>query len=307
MKKSIATLLTSALAIISLIASPTAAFAAGTQDITDISGTPVNVPVTANISNNYTVTIPTNIDFGNSKQAEYTVSAKGDVSASTIINIAPEGEFQMSYLLKNVTATVTQDKKKWICSDVTGNSEGTSVNGTISAPDLTAGNWSGNLKFNITITNAAYVADNGSAAYTWDELVAGDYVLVDGGALTKNTNFDSLPAGSLAIPSDVTSFGTNAFHACTNLTGVSIPETITTIGASCFSNCTSLKNVKLPSNLTTIGDSAFSGCSLATGLRVPRSVTTIGANAFSGIDTVYYSGSAEGSKWGATTISPYTE
>ena len=81
---------------------------------------------------------------------------------------------------------------------------------------------------------------------------------------------------------------------------VTIPSGVTSIGANAFSNL-GLTLVTIPSSVTSIEGTAFSNSGLQS-ITVPSSVTSIGWWAFMGMDTVYYSGSATGSPWGAGSV-----
>ena len=112
-------------------------------------------------------------------------------------------------------------------------------------------------------------------------------------------------AGSMSIPSSVTSVGEGAFYQCSGLNSVSIgsgvtsiaaktfqgcssfasvtiPSKVTSIGASAFQACTSLANAYLPANLTSIGDSAFNQCSSLADITIPDKVTSLGKGVFNG-------------------------
>ena len=105
------------------------------------------------------------------------------------------------------------------------------------------------------------------------------------------------------IPDTVTSIGYSAFGGCTELTSITIPNGVTSIGKTVFDGCTGLTgSLIIPDNVTTIGNGAFRGCTGLTSITIPNSVTSIGNNAFYNVAHIYYSGTADGSPWGAKAI-----
>lgn len=141
-KKLIATLLTASLLI------PTPVYA-GTE-VTSPGGQ--TVPVTAEITESYTVTLPTSIELNNVKTKDYSVTVKGDILDTTTISVEPDASFDLSQGSRKVTATVTQAKTSWSASEVNVEN-GTTDTGSISIPGLKAGDWSGNLNFTISVNN----------------------------------------------------------------------------------------------------------------------------------------------------------
>ena len=79
----------------------------------------------------------------------------------------------------------------------------------------------------------------------------------------------------------VTSIGTSAFEALTNLQSVVLPSTITTINSDAFYGCSKLGSVNLPEGLTAINLRAFYNCNL-TNITIPSTVSSIGNKAFQG-------------------------
>ncbi|MEI7850419.1 MAG: leucine-rich repeat domain-containing protein [Kiritimatiellales bacterium] len=120
---------------------------------------------------------------------------------------------------------------------------------------------------------------------------------------------------SIAIGSNVTTIGGDAFYECNNLTEIAvnegntlyssldgvlfnkdqtvisvypggktgsytIPNSVTSIGYSAFQTCPGLTGITIPENVTTMGDWAFYECPGLTSVTIPNSVTAMGENAF---------------------------
>ena len=77
----------------------------------------------------------------------------------------------------------------------------------------------------------------------------------------------------------VTSIGTSAFEALTNLQSMTLPSSITAINTDAFYGCTKLGSVNLEEGLTSISTRAFYNCNLSS-VTIPSTVTTIGTKAF---------------------------
>ena len=84
---------------------------------------------------------------------------------------------------------------------------------------------------------------------------------------TTLIQFPGGKAGSLIIPSSVTSIGNWALFNCHGLTNVTIPEGVISIGANMFYN-TSLTSITIPASVTDIGQTAFYGCQTLTNITV---------------------------------------
>ena len=64
----------------------------------------------------------------------------------------------------------------------------------------------------------------------------------------------------MAIPSSVTSIGSNAFENCSGLTSITIPSSVTSIGSGAFRGCSGLTSLTIPSSVTSIESDAFEDC-----------------------------------------------
>jgi len=98
-------------------------------------------------------------------------------------------------------------------------------------------------------------------------------------------------AGSVDIPSGVTSIANNAFSRLgktsveqQSITSVTIPNTVITIGTSAFRDCQSASSLTIGTAVTSIGADAFNNFIGLNTLVIPGSVQTIGARAFANVN-----------------------
>lgn len=129
---------------------------ASEQTVTEPSDVTCNV--TADIASAYSVTVPKRIVIdAETKRADYTVSVSGDIYGNSELTVIPDNSFVLTSDGKDdVTATVTQDKMLWVQDDM-----GTVANGTVTAEDLTAGQWAGTFTFHIGIDSHTHEWENG--------------------------------------------------------------------------------------------------------------------------------------------------
>lgn len=130
-----------------------------------------NTDVLYTQTSTYSVIIPKTIVLdGETKAADYTVNVKGDISSDKQVLVAPqdalEGEGadginfhmvdQASVGVKkaNVQADVTQAETVWSSAEVCAAETGTTKNGNVAAPDITAGSWKGTFQFSIALQDA---------------------------------------------------------------------------------------------------------------------------------------------------------
>lgn len=108
------------------------------------------VKVTATKASEFEITIPKEIVMdGATKAADYEVTVKGDIAGDQKITVTPDPSFQLNEDGNKapVTCTVTQDDVTFASAEIVD--PGKTVPGSLAAPDLTAGKWSGKFAFTI--------------------------------------------------------------------------------------------------------------------------------------------------------------
>jgi PKD repeat protein len=81
--------------------------------------------------------------------------------------------------------------------------------------------------------------------------------------------------GSYAIPSGVTTIGTEAFILCNGLTNVTMPATVTTLDYGAFADCGGLTTITLGAGVNQIATSVFGGCNQLTAINVDPTNPTL--------------------------------
>ena len=107
----------------------------------------------------FTVTIPKKITLGSDKSAEYAVTVRGSVCAGESVSVIPDSEFTMNETgsrKSSVKGVATQDDTVWNYEQIEA---GDAKSGNVTALGLTAGEWSGSLKFNINLDVQEQYAD----------------------------------------------------------------------------------------------------------------------------------------------------
>ena len=135
----------------------------GSEEAT--AGTTKQTDVLYSQSSTFSVTVPKTISLdGTTKDSDYTVTVKGDISSDKQVSVAPqdsiEGTEGINFYMKDtsttnkkadVEATVTQDATVWSSAEVCVPSTGTIKNGNVSAPSISAGSWKGTFTFDIAL------------------------------------------------------------------------------------------------------------------------------------------------------------
>jgi len=113
----------------------------------------VNVYVTQ--SSTFSVIIPKDItleEVAAPKYEEgYTVEVKGNIAGNETVTVTPDATVDLMQSGKaNITATVTQNDQTAVYNELANNAT-KSLNGTVTANDVTAGDWTGTFKFGISL------------------------------------------------------------------------------------------------------------------------------------------------------------
>lgn len=132
-----------------------------TDDSALAAGQNVETTVIYSAGNTILIRIPKTISIGEDKTATYFVTVSGDIASSkkiTCVPVADDGATTQTFVLKDddahkndVTATITNGDMSWNYSDV---SASTSRTANISADGLSAGNWTGTIKFLVKMEDA---------------------------------------------------------------------------------------------------------------------------------------------------------
>lgn len=124
-----------------------------------IAAEPETSPCTVSYSQGfaYTVHIPQTLTMDSTKTATYEVYVTGGLASDKKVTVTPDASFKMK--CKNATktdvdATVTQTKQDFTSVDITtDDASANKATGTISAPGLSEGDWSGTFNFTISSGN----------------------------------------------------------------------------------------------------------------------------------------------------------
>lgn len=272
--------------------------------------------VTYTQDSSFTVSIPKKIILDSNKSAAYHVNVTGDIYGDQTITVTPDTEITLTD--KNgkgtVTATVAQDDNVFECADIKAVSEsgemvGKTVEGSITAEGLTAGEWEGTLNYNVALENignetpvalAAGLYDvNDVMLCSWEDSgidVETDYTFSNYKTATTSPYYvltNNYPtATKVVVPDGVTSIGNYTFFGCSNLTSITIPDSVTSIGEYAFDHCSNLTSINVDSN-----NSSYSSADgilfnkdkttlihcpggKSENITIPNSVTSIGNNTF---------------------------
>ncbi|EAY07900.1 surface antigen BspA-like [Trichomonas vaginalis G3] len=131
--------------------------------------------------------------------------------------------------------------------------------------------------YNLDKTQIIYCASNCGNSYTIDPNV----VSINSGC------FASTQLSTIIIPDKVTSLGTWAFYAATNLKQLTLPKSLKTIDNSCFYS-SKLTSIVIPDSVETINKEAFANCNDLTSITLPKSLRSFGGNALASNPNIKY-------------------
>lgn len=92
----------------------------------------------------------------------------------------------------------------------------------------------------------------------------------------------------IRLPDNVRYILDDAFHDCTELTGIHIPNSIRDLNSCAFMNCSRLGFIDLPDNLERIWVDAFNGCKSLKEISIPDKVWCIDGRAFMNCENLEY-------------------
>ena len=115
---------------------------------------PEEVRVNVDVASSFTITIPKEIVLnGNDGSAAYKVKCEGDIAGDQVISVVPDNSFTLyEDGGKTTPVTVTQNDTDFTYVELNDAKE---YDGDLSAPKISAGNWSGSFYFNIEFKASA--------------------------------------------------------------------------------------------------------------------------------------------------------
>lgn len=267
------------------------------NDTTTFADDIVNQPL-------FTITIPKQLTIDADKCVEYQVCVHRNRTNAGTVTVIPDTEVVLSDSKgkADVTGQVAQDQTQFDFAADGADEQVT--NGTVTANDLTAGDWTGSFNFkidmqetkigdDITLTSDNLEVYNIS---TSGDVVIPEYVTDTGGVKHKVTSINEYTFGgcsevtSITIPKSVTSIGNCVAPDCDKLVSIIVDSENPVYDSRNNSNAIietetnrliqGCNTTVIPETVTTIGQYSFSYCNLLATISVPDSVKSIEKRAF---------------------------
>ena len=267
------------------------------NDTTTFADDIVNQPL-------FTITIPKQLTIDADKCVEYQVCVHRNRTNAGTVTVIPDTEVVLSDSKgkADVTGQVAQDQTQFEFAADGADEQVT--NGTVTANDLTAGDWTGSFNFkidmqetkigdDITLTSDNLEVYNIS---TSGDVVIPEYVTDSGGVKHKVTSINEYTFGgcsevtSITIPKSVTSIGNCVAPDCDKLVSIIVDSENPVYDSRNNSNAIietetnrliqGCNTTVIPETVTTIGQYSFSYCNLLATISVPDSVKSIEKRAF---------------------------
>lgn len=154
--------------------------------------------------------------------------------------------------------------------------------------DIAAGEWQGNVRLSVSLTDAEtseipglYGAD-GVMLCSWEESginVETDYTSSNYATETTSPYYvltnNYTTATRVVLPDTLTNIGNYAFYECDSLKSIDVQEGIDTIGCFAFAECSALQEMLLPESLTNLGFGSFNNDSNLTHVTMHENITTV--------------------------------
>ena len=258
--------------------------------------------LTAYVSSTFSVTAPSSFEVEGNATTVFEITATGNTAANEVLSITGPSTVEMSQEGKEPVDVELSMSKTTFTSSELKNGSATEV--SVTAGELSAGEWSGMATFVVALnaagnvpaiaTAGAYDA-NGALVASWDELT-NDYgwnpsnaTLNPGNYSTTNSslycvlnnNPELSTVTSIVMDDSITSVS-GTFMYCRQLKNIVLSETTTTIGQFTFYECSGLEQVNVGNSVTSINTAVFYNCTSLESLTLPVSTASIGQGAFSG-------------------------
>ena len=119
-------------------------------------------------------------------------------------------------------------------------------------------------------------------AYVFRDCASLENVVMDGVELIGKQAFMNTGLKNLALPGTMKQFGDDAFRNCANLQTIAINSNVTSYGKYVFAECPLLAEVTIGGGATKLGDYMFYGCAALKTATLPGTVTYLGRYTFQG-------------------------